>query len=374
VRVALDVTPLIGVRTGVGVFVQEALGALSGDRRLELAGYAVTWRRRGMAACELPDGVPLLNRAMPARPLQWCWQRFDWPPVELFAGSVDVVHGTNFVVPPSRRAVEVVTVHDLTTVRFPELCHPATLAYPNLVRRAVARGAFIHTPSEWVAEETREWLGLRDPSRVIPVHHGAGASCAAIGPESSQPPEGHRPPYLLCLGTVEPRKDIPSVVRAFNTVGQGDPDLSLVVAGPDGWGSQALAEEIAKSPFRERIVRIGQVSEAGRDRLLREASVFVYPSVYEGFGFPPLEAMRAGVPVVATSVGALPEVLGSAALFVEPGDSYGLAEGLSRALGDDALRADLVRAGYERVAQLTWQECGRGLARLYEIAIQARRS
>jgi glycosyltransferase involved in cell wall biosynthesis len=164
------------------------------------------------------------------------------------------------------------------------------------------------------------------------------------------------------------------VVRAFNTVGQGDPDLSLVVAGPDGWGSQALAEEIAKSPFRERIVRIGQVSEAGRDRLLREASVFVYPSVYEGFGFPPLEAMRAGVPVVATSVGALPEVLGSAALFVEPGDSYGLAEGLSRALGDDALRADLVRAGYERVAQLTWQECGRGLARLYEIAIQARRS
>ncbi len=371
-QVAVDATPLLGVRTGVGMFCEGALSALADRRDLSVRAYAVTWRRRHLLAPVLPAGVVAHQRAMPARPLHWAWGTLSAPPAEWFVGAVDVVHGTNFVGPPTRRAARVVTVHDLTAVRYPELCDGPSLRFPDLVRRAMARGAWVHTPSQFVAEEVVAELG-GDPERVRAVHHGVPLqrrSFAVIGErerEAVELPAGVGR-YVLAVGTVEPRKDLPGLVRAFDAVGADLPDVALVLAGPDGWGTAALEQAMAASRVRQRIIRLGYVSPAMLRRLLAGAAVLAYPSVYEGFGFPPLEAMAAGIPVVSTTAGALPEVLGDAAVLVPPGDPDALAAALVAVLGEEGVRDELVARGRDRSARYTWEACASGLAALYDAA------
>ena len=341
-RVAFDVTPTIGRVTGVGGFTLHLRDALLHRSDVELVPYAVTWRgRRGAGAQRV---------AMPARAMRRAWLRSDHPVIERFTGRVDVVHGTNFVVPPTRRAGAIVSVHDLTVVRFPELCTADTLQYPALVRRAMQRGAHVHTDSAFVAGEVAAWLGL-GAERIHVVAPGVALLPPAYGPAAF----GGRP-FVLALGTVEPRKDLPSLIGAFAALASGHPDPLLVIAGPDGWGSDALARAIANLPsiIRTRIIRRGWVDDQTRAALLRDASVFAYPSLYEGFGFPPLEAMQAGVPVVATSTGSLPEVLGDAAILVDPGDVAALAEAIERLLCDAAAAAAMVQRGRDHVVGMTW--------------------
>jgi glycosyltransferase involved in cell wall biosynthesis len=343
---------------------------------VEVDAFAVTWRRRSLLDGLVPDGVRHHQRAMPARPLHALWGRWDSPPVEWFIGGADVVHGTNFVVPPTRRAAAVASVHDLTPLRHPELCDAATLAYPGLIRRALRRGAWVHTDSAFVAGEVVEAFGA-DPGRVRIVPPGV--------PERPRPSETEvddalrrvLPPgtgrYCLAVGTAEPRKDLPGLVRAFTEVAASDSGVSLVLAGPPGWGEEALEEAVAASPARGRIVRTGWVDDADLAALLARATVLAFPSLYEGFGFPPLEAMSTGVPVVATRAGSLPEVLGDGALMVEPRDIDGLAGALERVLTDDAARRNLVTAGSAWAARFSWEACGAGLEQLYRDAAEERR-
>jgi glycosyltransferase involved in cell wall biosynthesis len=366
--VALDATPLLGLRTGVGAFCEGALGALATRPGVDVRAYAVSWRRRGLIEALLPAGVAAHQRPMPARPLHALWGRGNTPPLEWFVGVVDVVHGTNFVVPPTRHAATVVSVHDLTPLHHPELCNEATLAYPGLIRRALARGAWVHTDSAFVAGEVTDAFEV-DPARVRVVHPGipdlpAVAERDAAAALSRLLPSGSRR-YCLAVGTAEPRKDLPGLVRAFGEVAARHGDLRLVLAGPPGWGEDALASTVAASPARDRIVRTGWVDERDLAVLLTGATVLAYPSLYEGFGFPPLQAMRAGVPVVATRAGSLPEVLGNGALLVEPGDHDALVLALEASLVDDALRRRLIAAGTTWSSRFSWERCGAGLEELY---------
>jgi glycosyltransferase involved in cell wall biosynthesis len=310
---------------------------------------------------------------MPARPLHAAWTRVSFPPVEWFIGRRDVVHGSNFVVPPTRAAARVVTVHDLTVVLYPELCDPPTLQFPALVRRAVDEGAWVHTPSQFVADQVVAEFGV-DPARVRAVHHGipalvpAAASPSARAPSSPvRMPEGcHR--YVLAVGTIEPRKDYPLLVAAFEHVAARHPDVALVIVGGDGWGSEQFLRAMAASPVRSRIVRAGYLDDAGLAAALRGAAVLAYPSRYEGFGFPPLQAMATSVPVVATAVGAVPEVVGDGAALVDAGDADGLAAALSRVLDGGEDVDHQVARGLARSRRFTWDRCAEGLASLYRDA------
>jgi glycosyltransferase involved in cell wall biosynthesis len=170
-------------------------------------------------------------------------------------------------------------------------------------------------------------------------------------------------PYLLGLGTAEPRKDFPGLVAAFDRLAAGHPGLELRIAGPRGWGDADLERAIAGAAHRDRIRRMGWVQDVRA--LLAGAAVFVYPSRYEGFGLPPLEAMALGVPVVATSVGSLPEVLGDAALLVPAGDPDALAAAVARVLGDEALRGRLAVAGRHRVGAYSWPAAADALVATY---------
>ncbi len=353
-RLAVDVTSLLDVHTGVAAVLRHHLDGLGERTGAEVVPYAVTWRGRN----RYPD---VTHRPMAAQPLRRLWMRFDGPVIERWVGDVDVVWGPNFVVPPTRGAARLATVHDLTCLRYPELCTPDVLQYPTLLRRAVAGGAHFHVVSRFVGDEVVELLGA-PAERVHVVPNGVDP--AVPGDPARGLARAGSERYVLAIGTVEPRKDHPSLVRAFAALASSHPDAALVIAGADGWGAAALSAALDEVPaaVAARVRRLGFVSEGERVDLVAGAAVLAYPSVYEGFGLPPLEAMAAGTPVVGTSAGALPEVLGDAADLVPVGDVDALAGALGRVLDDDEHRAALVERGRARAARWSWPEAQARLA------------
>jgi glycosyltransferase involved in cell wall biosynthesis len=360
-RVAVDGTPLLGNRTGVGHVTAELLRSLATRPDIAPVAYAVTWRGRAELQRALPRGVDSATALFPARLTRELWPRIPFPRVEWWTGPVDVVHGTNFVGPPARAPV-IVTVHDLTFARFPELCTADALRYPQLIERAIDRGATIHVVSDFVGDEVRAEFGLPE-TRVVRVYPGLGV--APGGDPSRGRASAGRDRYVLALGAIEPRKNLPVLVRAFDQLAARDPEVALVVAGPDGWGVREFDAACAAARHHERIHRLGYVTDEARRDLLAGASVFAYPSIYEGFGHPPLEAMTNGVPVVASRAGALPEVLGDAARLVDPHDERALADALAVLLTDDRERAELVERGKTRAATFAWELAGDEFVRMY---------
>jgi glycosyltransferase involved in cell wall biosynthesis len=367
-RVAFDATPLLDRPTGVGVFCRGALSALAKRQDVDPAAYYVTWRGRPGPDTAVAPAWP--QRPMPAAALHVAWRLSSVPPFEWFVRGAGVVHGTNFVVPPARRAAQVVTVHDMTPVKFPHLCSRAVRAFPALLRGALRRGAWVHAVSQFVADEVIEVFGA-DPARVRVVHHGVPA-VPEIGTDDVARGVGDvlpaGVPYVLAVGTAEPRKDLPTLVDAFDRVAAAHPGVHLVLAGPPGPGEDALSAALGGAAARSRVVRTGWVDDRTLASLYRSAAVLAYPSIYEGFGFPPLQAMQAGVPVVATRTGAIPEVVGDAALLVQVGDAAGLADALSRVLSDEGERDRLVQAGRARTGLFSWDACAAGLSDLYRAA------
>lgn len=353
----MDATPLLGVRTGVGESVAGFVEAVATDPLVDVVGYGLSASAGRVLAERLPASVrPARRVPVPAEALLRTWSRFDHPTVERWTGPVDVVHGTNFVVPPARKAARLVTVHDLTPLRYPELCDPTSLRYPGLIRRALEQGASVHTVSHAVAEEVVEHFGV-DADRVHVIHNGV----TPLPPPASR--DAAEPPYILAIGTVEPRKGLPDLVAAFDRIAVSIPEVHLKIAGPPGWGEDALSASLRTARHGGRVHRVGWVPD--RSSLIAGAVLLAYPSLYEGFGLPPLEAMSLGVPVVATSVGAIPEVVGDAALLVPPRDVPALSEALLEVARDETTRARLISAGAQRVRAYSWPDAGQRLAALY---------
>ena len=349
-RVAVDATSSLGVQTGIGRVTSQLLEGLARRDDLDTTAYAISWRGRQRLASVVPAPVRAATRAFPARLTRVCWPRARFPSIERWTGPVDVVHATNYVAPPSRAAV-LVTVFDLTYAHFPELASGDALRYPVLVDVAIRRGASLHTASDFVRAEIQDRYDL-EPDRVIRVYPGLGAPPTGNAGRGRQVAGSER--YVLAVGTVEPRKNLPRLVQAFDAVAATHPEVTLVVAGPDGWGVDAFDAAVAGAHHRDRVRRLGWVEEGDRQDLLAGATVLAYPSVYEGFGLPPLEAMQAGTPVVAARAGALPEVLGDAALLPDPNDVDDLAASLNRVLDDEELRQTLIERGARRTREYQW--------------------
>jgi len=364
--VAIDVTPLLGARSGIGNAVAEIVAAL-GDLEAAptLVPYTLSARARLMRA-DAPADTRFIP--WPARGLLAAWARGDVPRVDGRLRPANVIHATNYLAPPSHLPT-LVSVYDCSFVRYPELCTPEVRALVPLVRRAVARGATVHTGSEFVAGEIEEIFGpgLRGSGRLIVIPLGV----PRLGTEAKLPArvaESVRDaPFVLAIATLEPRKNLAHLVSAFGLLAGAHADLRLVIAGRDGPARPAVDAAISRLPdeARARVVLAGQVDDAGRRALLDTARVLAYPSIYEGFGFPLLEAMSASLPVVAARAGSIPEVAGDAALLVEPTDERGLAEALDRVLADDALRSQLVARGHDRVRTFSWPATARALATCY---------
>jgi glycosyltransferase involved in cell wall biosynthesis len=413
-RVGLDATPLLGPRTGVGRYVAGLSESLAGRPELhELVLVPFTWRGAGDLPALAPSlpGVRCGRRRVPARLVQAAWARVAFPPVEWLAGPVDVFHATNFAAPPARQAAVVATVHDLTYLRYPEMVTAASARYASLVPKALARGATLCAPTAAVAAELAETYRLA-PERVLVTPLGVDPRWAAAAPPDPAwlADRGLPERYVLFVGSQEPRKNLATLLAAYRQLLAGHPlapegsgeavgparpggsgeavgpaDLGgsgealgappvnqgvppLVLVGPPGWGE---ALDLAGLPARA-VRTPGYLPEEELARVMAGAAALAFPSWYEGFGLPALEALACGIPVVAADLPALREVLGDQAELVPPGDADALAATLAKVLedpgGEPARTARRARA-----AAFTWDACAQATLAAYRRALEVAR-
>jgi glycosyltransferase involved in cell wall biosynthesis len=273
-------------------------------------------------------------------------------PVELLAGRLDVFHFSDWMYPPQRSGLRTTTIHDLLPLHHPEWVDPRTTAlHAPKYRNAAETCDLMFANSEFTADDVERTLGF-PRERVVVAHPGIHARF--------QPEGGRRDfggPYLFTAATLEPRKNLEALLAAFAQVRAQRPDLRLVVAGPPGWGGRSVEGEGVNA--------LGYVGDDELPALYRGAAAFVYPSLFEGFGIPVVEAMACGTPVVASSHPSLDEASGDAAVRVDPKDPEAIAAGIEQAFAE---RETLRARGLDHSAGFTWRACGEAMLRGYESA------
>jgi len=290
------------------------------------------------------------------------WHRLRLPlPVELVTGPLDLFYSPDFVLPPTRRAARtLLTVHDLSFLHYPDAFVPTLRCYlERVVPRSVARADHVLADSEATRADLIAHLGT-EPEKVDVLYSGVDPRfCPA--PEANEHERlqerytiGERP-YVLSVGTVQPRKNYIRLIRAFASLRA---EAHLLIAGGKGW----LYEEIfAEAETHESVHLLGFVEDEDLPALYRSAALFAFPSLYEGFGLPVLEAMACGTPVVCSDVSSLPEVTGNAALLVDPLDTDALTGAMAHVLGDAERREEMIAHGLSQAARFTWERSARQL-------------
>jgi glycosyltransferase involved in cell wall biosynthesis len=283
-----------------------------------------------------------------------------FPPYNWFCARADVYHFPNFIIPPLTRGKAVVTIHDLAFLRYPQFAETRNVHYLNKhIRRTAARADAIITVSHFSAREVCNYLNV-PPERVFPIHHGIDPRFSRPTPDAIRETRnrlGLNRPYLLTVGTVEPRKNIQHLVRVFERLNDFDGDL--VIAGGMGWKTEPIMECIRKSTRADAIKCLGFTDDDTLPALYAGADLFLLSSFYEGFGFPPVESMACGTPVVSSTGGSLEEVLGEAAVLLPHFDVEGWTDAIHDVLGDDEKRQRLIEKGYTKAAGYTWEQTAR---------------
>ncbi|HVW35444.1 MAG TPA: glycosyltransferase family 1 protein [Acidimicrobiia bacterium] len=375
-RVGLNAEPLFQrVPTGVGVYALALCrGLVEIGHADDLVFFHADHDDVETEMNELP--VDRVAFTLSRDRLYEAWMADRRPAPQSIAGHLDVVHSTGPAIPPPGGAALVITVHDLAPIRFAD-------RYPRRARALHKRGAHIAAaeaariicPSRSTALDVEEFYGVdRDRIRVVP--HGvdvAGLSAADHTADADAARRWERrgitEPYVLWVGTQEQRKNVVAVLDAFSHLAGRHPELNLVLHGPNGWLGDEVGEGLQHRGLHGRtIVSEGSLPRSELAALYARASVFVYPSLYEGFGMPVLEAMACGTPVVTSNISALPETAGDAALLVDPLDDLALAEAITRILEDPGLAGDLASRGRKRARSLTWGETARRTWAVYEEA------
>lgn len=366
-RIGVDCTPLLGRRTGVGMYTDGVLRELAAGPAASDSIIATAFSLRGHRdlAGELPDSVAATARPAPARALRWAWQRASLPPVEWLCGAVDVFHATNFVLPPLRRAAGVLTVHDLSFLRYAETVSADSLTYQQLVPRGLHQQPVVCTPSRAVADQVQDAYGVPD-ERLVVTHLGVDdrwydaqpldpAGRSALGLPAS---------YVLAVGTLEPRKNLRLLVEAYEILlGRAADVPPLVVVGGEGWGP---ALDTSRLPA-ERVVRTGHLPIDELRGVVAGATAFAFPSLDEGFGLPPVEALACGVPVAASDLPVTREVLGSAAVLASKESPEAFADAVLAALAQSGFGSAARRA---HARQYTWAACAATTYQAYLWALE----
>ena len=286
------------------------------------------------------------------------------------AGRFELLHGLAFAMPLLWPGRSVVTVFDLSFLRHPELFNPSNRWYLSLFTRlAVRRSDLVLTIAEHGRREVINLLGAA-PDRVVTTYCGVDPRFRPLPPnevDAFRQARGLPERFVLYLGTLEPRKNVASLVRAYARLRADWPAAPpLVLAGAPGWMYDDVFRSIEAHGLADRVMLPGFVDPDDQPLWYNAAAVFAYPSLYEGFGLPPLEAMACGVPVVVSNATSLPEVVGEAGLLVQPSDDEGLAVALRRLLEDSDLRRTLSEAGRERATRFSWRRMAEDTLRCYD--------
>ena len=368
-QILVDYRPALRARTGVGEYMHEIIRAYSAAHDDDVAAFTSSWRDRPDAGTAETLGARVVDRRVPVRLLNFLWHRLQWPPVETLAGSVDVVHAAHPLMIPSRRAARVVTVHDLYFLDHPEGTRGEIRRdYPALTARHAVAAEAVVTPSQYTKDLVVSRLAV--PSeRVYACPFGA-PTWQQLGRQPNSPADG----YFLLVGTLVARKNLTTLLDAYArllTARSGSP--RLVLAGASTPEATPWLQRLEQPPLAGHVDHIGYVSEGERERLYAGALALLMPSLDEGFGVPALEAMAAGVPVIASNRGSLPEVIGDAGTLLDPADVDGFAAAMERIASDRAWAQDRGAAGIVRARSFTWRTTALRLREAYLDAVARRR-
>lgn len=345
-RIVVDVAPLSHPRTGIGNYIRGSLAGLvqEASEAHEIVAFAPTSLTGPRRIRDALAGIPVRARLWPlpaSHALRTGWSVVGHPVAERLLGRFDALLYTDWMTPPQRAGLRATTIHDLVPHHHPEWCTPRTVAmHRRKDADAAARCDVVFTNSRYTAEDAAATLGIQ-PERLVVAHPGLAPGFAPDGGRSS-----FGGPYLLGVGTLEPRKNLARLVEAWRLRGR---EHRLVLAGGAGWGDEA-------GPDDADVILCGYVADRELPGLYRGADVFVYPSLYEGFGMPVVEAMASGTPVVASEHPSLDEACGDAAVRVDPLDAGAIAAGIGEAL---ERRHELARLGLAHAASFSWRRTGR---------------
>jgi glycosyltransferase involved in cell wall biosynthesis len=372
-KIGIDYTAAIHQSAGIGRYTRELINTLA-----SASTNGVTPHYRLFVA----DAGRQLDALPPGPNFSWCptriterwlarlWFRLHLPlPIQTWTGPLDLYHATDFVLPPVMPQTRtIVTIHDLSFVREPAITMPGMSRYLNTwVPHSVNRADHVIAVSEATRQDLIE-LYHTPPDKISVLHHGVGSTFKPITDAARLNAVRNKyslddAPFVLSVGTIQPRKNYRRLIQAFAHI---DPPVKLVIGGGKGWQVEEVLDEVARLGLTNRIHFPGYIADEDLPALYSAAILFIYPSLYEGFGLPALEAMACGTPVIASNQSSLPEVVGNAGLLVDPRDVEAIAAAMGQLLEDDNRRREISALGLQQAARFTWPEMGVKLLDLYK--------
>jgi glycosyltransferase involved in cell wall biosynthesis len=381
-RITIDTTPILPKPSGVGFYVVKLLEeltqiALAESLQLEPI-YQISLKSALRGDFSAPPPLHSYSQLkyfpLPVKltNLFIRYPQLFLPIFERSFGFADIFHGTNYTVFPFRKSRKVMTVYDLTFIKYPHYSNAIVQAYADRVRRCLRWTDLILTISESSKQDIVEYLNFpADRVIVTPLASRYGIDYL----HTSQNTAGSdlagydlTRPYILFVSTIEPRKNLVGLIEAFDWLKQTYKiPHDLVLIGQKGWLYKPIFDRIEQSPHRAAIHHLDYLSDAAVAEFYRHADVFVYPSHYEGFGLPVLEAMTLGTPVVCSDNSSLPEVAGDAAIMIDANDAMQIAEGIFKVIDQRDFRQQMIQRGYDRAQQFSWRYTAQETLRAYRL-------
>jgi glycosyltransferase involved in cell wall biosynthesis len=368
-RILVDYRAALRARTGVGAYIHELVKAYTSAYRDDaVAVFSSSWKDRPLPTVAGELNVAVVDSRIPVRVLNYLWHRAEWPPVETLAGRVDVAHSAHPLLLPARDAAQVITIHDLFFLSHPERTRAEIRRdYPELAASHARRAHAIITSTENARRLVSDTFDVS--TEKIYVCSPGPPVWRTLGRSPNVPDNG----AILFVGTLEPRKNIGALLDAYETLltRMASPPR-LVLAGHATADAAPWLARLASPPFVNHAVHLGYVDDDAQEKLYADARVLVLPSLDEGFGLPALAAMSAGVPVIASRRGALPEVVGDGGILFDPEEPGALVSALERVLTDASWAAAQGAAGLRRARAFNWSVAAGVLRRAYAGAIARR--
>ncbi len=380
-RIGIDYTAAVRQGAGIGRYTRQLVHALAElDTRNEyillMAGAGIQKTELSLKAVAGRANMHTVGLPVSDRTLAILWHRLRLPLwAELFSGRLDIFHSPDFALPPVRRARTILTVHDLSFMRVPQCADASLRSYLlQVVPASVRRADVVLADSQCTRADVIELLGV-DPGRIEVIYAGVESRFQRVRDAqvlNAMRDRYHLPArFALGLGTLQPRKNFERLIEAYAQIRpEAGEEFKLVIAGGMGWMYEGIFERVADLGLQDAVCFPGYVADEDLPALYTLADLFVFPSLYEGFGLPPLEAMACETPVVTSNVSSLPEVVGDAGLTVDPLDVVALAEAMQRVLDDAALREELVQRGVAQARRFTWARAAEKLLAVYGEVIQ----
>ncbi|MEW5861570.1 MAG: glycosyltransferase family 1 protein [Cyanobacteriota bacterium] len=384
-KVVVDATPLLPNPSGVGLYVYNLIHALHTLRLQEDFELGIlyqpslkNWLLGNLSFPKNLNQYP--NRYLLPLPVRGTnlLASFPNPLLSYFEarfGYPDIVHGTNYAVYPCQKSLKVMNIYDLTFTKYPDYVNSIVRTYTQRVKQSLRWTDLVITISESSKKDIVDYLNV-DPSRIVVTplasrYDSIELKQDLIDQKLKTVIYDFYKPYILFVSTIEPRKNIVALISAFNHLKQKYKiDHQLVLIGQKGWRYEPIFAEIENSPWSSQIHHLNYLSDEMVALFYSKADVFAYPSHYEGFGLPVLEAMTLGAPVVTSNTSSLPEIAGDAALLVDPNDSISLAESILQVISDSQLRQTLIQKGKERAKLYSWEKTAQATLQAYRTLLK----